>query len=318
MLESESLVLRTDRLDLLPMTQHFAPRMFKVLNDPSLYEFTGGSPPKDLATLADLYKRWECRMSPNGSELWCNWALHLRMQDELIGHVQATVLPESADLAWVVGSAWQRQGYATEAAESVFQLLLQSGVRKIRASIHPDHTASIKIAEALGMHLTTEFSGDERIWEYVALVNSDIDVVEYSPLHREELVRMWRASFEQGVGVTDPHSIEEQLRYFDEKVLPDNRVLEVVDRSSSKVIGFMAYTRDMISHLYVHVGLQRRGIGSLLLQRAKRESNGNLRLFTFRQNKNARQFYEKHGFKAVRYGFEENWKLEDVEYEWCR
>jgi ribosomal protein S18 acetylase RimI-like enzyme len=168
------------------------------------------------------------------------------------------------------------------------------------------------------MHLTTEFSGDERIWEYVALVNSDIDVVEYSPLHREELVRMWRASFEQGVGVTDPHSIEEQLRYFDEKVLPDNRVLEVVDRSSSKVIGFMAYTRDMISHLYVHVGLQRRGIGSLLLQRAKRESNGNLRLFTFRQNKNARQFYEKHGFKAVRYGFEENWKLEDVEYEWCR
>jgi RimJ/RimL family protein N-acetyltransferase len=311
-----SSILRTDRLDLLPIAQQFAPSMFRVLNDPGLYEFTGGSPPKDVETLADRYKRWECGKSPSGSELWYNWLLHLRLQNELIGYVQATVLPEYADIAWVVGSAWQRHGYATEAAKAVLQWLLQRDVREIRASIHPAHNASMKIAEALGMHVTTESSGDERIWKYVAVVKSGIDVVEYSPLHREDLVRMWRASFEQGVGVIDPHTIEEQLTYFDDKVLPQNRVLVVVDRSTPKVIGFMAHTRDMISHLYVHVRSQHQGIGSLLLQRAKQESNGKLRLFTFRQNKNARQFYEKHGFKAVRYGFEENWQLEDVEYVW--
>lgn len=164
MFKRESLGLRTDRLDLLPITQHFAPRMFKVLNDPSLYEFTGGSPPKNLEILADLYKRWECRTSPSGSELWYNWALHLRVQDELIGHVQATVLPEYADIAWVVGSAWQRQGYATEGAEAVLLWLLKSGVRRIRASIRPGHDASIKVAERLGLQPTNECSGDERLW----------------------------------------------------------------------------------------------------------------------------------------------------------
>jgi D-serine dehydratase len=64
----------------------------------------------------------------------------------------------------------------------------------------------MRIAEALGMHVTTESSGDERIWKYVAVVESGIDVLEYSPLYRKELVEMWRASFEKGVGVTDPHT----------------------------------------------------------------------------------------------------------------
>jgi RimJ/RimL family protein N-acetyltransferase len=139
--------------------------MFEVLNDPALYEFTNGSPPKDVAALAHLYESWENRCSPDGGELWLNWAMRLRTQDELIGHIQAGVEPDHTDLAWVLGSKWQHHGYATEAAKAVHAWLLQFGVLEIRASIHPAHAASIRVAERLGLRRTTELSDDELIWK---------------------------------------------------------------------------------------------------------------------------------------------------------
>src|SRR5918993_4786384 len=136
------------------------------------------------------------------------------------------------------------------------------------------------------------------------MTRQGIAIVDYSPEHGPELVRMWRDSFERAVGVTDPHPLGEQLRYLEEKVLAENRVLVVVDRATSAVIGFMASTPEKIAQLYVHVGHQNRGIGSTLLDIAKRRSPGRLRLFTFMVNEKARRFYERHGFKAVGHGFE--------------
>ena len=139
--------------------------MFQVLNDPRLYEFMGGSPPLDVESLSVIYESWEPRTSPDGSELWFNWTMRLRSTDELIGHVQAGVSPHHAALAWIVGSSWQNQGYATEAAKAVQGLVLQLDVREIRASINPAHAASIRVAERLGLQPTAERSGAERIWK---------------------------------------------------------------------------------------------------------------------------------------------------------
>ena len=43
-----------------------------------------------------------------------------------------------------------------------------------------------------------------------------------------------------------------------------------------------------------------------------------VRLFTFARNRGARSFYERHGFRIVRRGFEPDWQLDDLEYEWRR
>ena len=143
-------------------------------------------------------------------------------------------------------------------------------------------------------------------------------IVDYTPEHGPELVRMWRESFERAVGVIDPHPIEEQLRYLEEKLVRESRVLVVLEESTSAVIGFMASTPEKIVQLYVHVKHQNRGIGSLLVNLAKQRSRGRLRLFTFEANKNAQRFYERHGFRVVARGFEKEWKLEDIEYEWSK
>ena len=108
------------------------------------------------------------------------------------------------------------------------------------------------------------------------------------------------------------------MRALKEKVVPQNRVRVVLERDTSAVIGFLASTSTMISLLYVHVDHQGKGIGSMLLNLAKQESGGSLRLFTFKSNTKAQQFYERQGFKIIGRGFEEMWQLEDVEYEWSR
>jgi len=160
-------VLRTERLDLLPITAEHAPEMFEVLNDPALHTYTGGSPPPDPDALTRLYRIWERRMAPDGSELWLNWVVRLRETGDLIGYLQMGVAPGRADIAWVIGSFWQRRGFATEGARAMVDWLSELGVREIRASIHPDHAASIRIAEHLGLQETEEAVGPERIWRRI-------------------------------------------------------------------------------------------------------------------------------------------------------
>jgi RimJ/RimL family protein N-acetyltransferase len=165
--DAAALTLRTNRLDLIPITQALAPEMFQVLNDSALYKYVTGSPPADAVALARQYELWESRRSPDESELWLNWALRQKGNMQLIGHLQAGVLADHADMAWVLGVRWQNLGYATEAAKAVLDLLLRLGVPEIRASINPNHTASIRVAERLGLRETNEFNDTEVIWKRV-------------------------------------------------------------------------------------------------------------------------------------------------------
>jgi ribosomal protein S18 acetylase RimI-like enzyme len=144
----------------------------------------------------------------------------------------------------------------------------------------------------------------------------DMVIVEYSSEYGPELVKMWRASFERAVGVSDPHPLSEQLQYLEEKVVLENRVLVVLEETTLAVVGFMASTPERISQLYVHVDYQGQGVGSMLVGIAKQHSHGRLRLFTFEANKNAQRFYERHGFKVKARGYEKEWQLADIEYEW--
>lgn len=91
-----------------------------------------------------------------------------------------------------------------------------------------------------------------------------------------------------------------------------------VARRDGLIVGFMALDGGDLNQLYLRPGHYRQGIGSRLLDIAKRECPGRLQLFTFQHNAPARAFYEAHGFRAVRFsngsGNEEG--EPDVLYEW--
>jgi len=98
-------------------------------------------------------------------ERWFNWILRLVDSQTAIGFVQATVTGDSAAVAWLVGVGWQDDGYAIEAATPVCEWLFSHGVKRVTASIHPDHKASGRVASALGLKPTEERDSDgEVIW----------------------------------------------------------------------------------------------------------------------------------------------------------
>ena len=132
----------------------------------------------------------------------------------------------------------------------------------------------------------------------------------------DALIRMWRESFEFGLGITDPHPLEDQVAYFASEVRPNNRVR--VARDSQRIVGFVAANAESVAQLYVRVGHHRRGIGAQLLDVAKSDSAGTLWLFTFARNAGACAFYERQGFRVVQRGFEPTWQLEDVKFAWAR
>jgi GNAT superfamily N-acetyltransferase len=145
-------------------------------------------------------------------------------------------------------------------------------------------------------------------------VFANLRLIDFEPSRLDDLVAMWRESFEAGVGIVDPHPLEEQREYFLTHVCPENTVRLAV--LNGTLVGFVAASQDAIAQLYVRVGFQRRGIGTELLAWAKRQSSGSLWLFTFARNEGARRFYERRGFVEISRGFEHTWQLEDVKYQW--
>ena len=145
---------------------------------------------------------------------------------------------------------------------------------------------------------------------------SALVLADYEPRFAAELVPMWRASFEHGVGIVDPHPLAEQHAFFANDVLPDHAVK--VALLDAALCGFVAATPESINQLYVRVGYSGQGIGTCLLEWAKAQSSGSLWLYTFAQNTIARRFYERHGFTVVAQGYEPMWNLADVKYRWQR
>ncbi|HEY9525082.1 MAG TPA: GNAT family N-acetyltransferase [Thermopolyspora sp.] len=164
-------IIHTTRLDLMPLRAEHAEQMATVLSDPDLYRFIGGAP----GTPSALRARYERLVagSPDPAVSWCNWVIDLHDDPRadlcLVGTVQATITAghavRTAEIAWVVGTPWQRRGIATEAAQGLIAWLARLPVHTVIAHIHPDHRASAAVATAAGLTPTGHLHEGEVRWE---------------------------------------------------------------------------------------------------------------------------------------------------------
>ncbi|MFD8012312.1 GNAT family N-acetyltransferase [Streptomyces sp. NPDC058955] len=150
-----------ERLELVPLEVSHAEEMVGVLGDPALHRFIGGAP-EGLEELRARYVRWAAG-APEPGTSWCNWVVRERDGGRLVGTVQATVAGGVAEVAWVVGTAWQGRGYASEAARALVGWL-RPRVRTVVAHVHPDHAASAAVARAAGLVPTGEVHDGEVRW----------------------------------------------------------------------------------------------------------------------------------------------------------
>lgn len=112
------------------------------------------------------------------------------------------------------------------------------------------------------------------------------------------------------------HTERETRAFIANDVFPQSEVWVAVE--GARIVGMMALADAHIDHLYLLPGNYRRGIGSMLLQKAKFLSPEKLSLFAFQMNARARAFYEHHGFVAVEFGDGSGNEAgePDILYEW--
>ncbi len=134
-----------------------------------------------------------------------------------------------------------------------------------------------------------------------------------------EVAAVWhdaRKEVHTSIGIAEPGlTLGESQRIFRERIASRCRIF--VAKRGESVVGFLAIRGSYIDRMYVRPCAQRGGVGTALLERARAFSPTGLELHTHEANRRARNFYEKHGFLAVRFGVSPPPENEpDVEYWW--
>jgi len=130
----------------------------------------------------------------------------------------------------------------------------------------------------------------------------------------EAIVAVFEPSFATLDFLPALHTHEEHLDFFGRAV--QEREAFVWDDGG--VEGFAVLDGDMLGHLYVAPAAFGRGIGSALLDEAKRRRPGGFGFWVFQDNARARRFYEAHGRVGVLFtdGADNEERMPDVLYEW--
>jgi RimJ/RimL family protein N-acetyltransferase len=163
--------IETARLVLVPVTGDDADELAAIFADERLYRFTGGTPGPVEELRATLNRLAEDRAASAAAQL--NWTVRAHVNREAVGMLQAVFHDggRTAEISWLVGVPWQRQGLAAEAAVAVITWLEARGVEQVTAWIRPDHHASEAVAIRAGLTVTGDarrsdkHEHPERLWK---------------------------------------------------------------------------------------------------------------------------------------------------------
>ena len=99
----------------------------------------------------------------------------------------------------------------------------------------------------------------------------------------------------------------------------DESVDKSVDNGADdRIVGVLALEGDWLDHLFIAPGSWEIGIGSALLDHAKRLRPSGLTLVTLQRNERARRFYEARGFVTTKLGVSPPPESEpDIYYAWA-
>ncbi len=135
------------------------------------------------------------------------------------------------------------------------------------------------------------------------------------------IARLQRRSFEAALPwIPSLHTADEDLAFF-ATVTQDQSVL--VCEQAQLIVGFTAWAKGWLNHLYVDPSSQRRGVGRALLtsvieQHQQSATESTFQLWTFQRDFSARRFYEVHGLVPEEFtaGAHNEEHEPDIRYRW--
>ena len=139
----------------------------------------------------------------------------------------------------------------------------------------------------------------------------------YEPKDLTEIVRLWYRTWHYSfseIQHPQPYNVWKD-RFRDELV----RRGEVwVAEVEGQIVGFIVVFKDEceLNQIFVDPTYQNKGIGTVLLKKAKEISPQGLRLKTLQSNTKACLFYEKHDFTAGKMSTNKINGQPNIEYKW--
>ena len=143
--------LLTPRLRLETLKPHHADAFFDDLQDARLYDYVADMPPSSIESLRDRYRALSRGQSPDGTEVWLNWAVWAFEEARHIGYVQATITATGgAIIAYVFFLHSWGKGYAREAVRRLIVYLCETyRPSELRAYVDVRNSRSIALLHAL-------------------------------------------------------------------------------------------------------------------------------------------------------------------------
>ena len=135
----------------------------------------------------------------------------------------------------------------------------------------------------------------------------------------KEIARILKRSREAAIPYAlIPYSLPEIESWVRGVLLKECQVIVIEAGLENKLAGIAAFSAGWLEQLYLDPQFFGKGLGTALLEHVKKLSAGSLSLHCFEQNTNARQFYEKHGFKLIesRDGSANEEGVPDCLYRW--
>ena len=154
---------QTARLRYAPLAAEDAVELFPLLADPAVYRHIDDDPPASVEELSARFDRMRAgppsgpstdratdgatdRAGDRAGESWWNYTVRLLESGLAIGRLEATVIDDRAEIAYLFGQAYWGKGYATEAVNWLHQQLREcSAVNTFWATVRPENLRSIQL-----------------------------------------------------------------------------------------------------------------------------------------------------------------------------
>jgi len=133
-----------------PIERAHADRLADALLDPAVYRFVEGPHPTSISELAEHFERLSKGPAADGVRWW-NISVFAAETHEGLGQLQATIIDDRAEIAYLFGSKHWGQGYAQEAMAWFQEKLAEDGAAEtLWATVAPSNERSVRLLKRLG------------------------------------------------------------------------------------------------------------------------------------------------------------------------
>ena len=134
----------SERLVYERITKQHAQELKHCLCDPKVYEnVDDGIAPTFDKLLQSFASRELGSPEQRGDETWIDYIVRIKKSQVAIGRVEATVIEHRAEVAYMLGVSYWRQGYGNESLSWLQRFLQENyGVKEFWATVTPGNEAS--------------------------------------------------------------------------------------------------------------------------------------------------------------------------------